>query len=331
MVDIRSDVASSASGGSILVVLWSNWLLLDDIEHLPLDGLLLKHKAVLVPDEVWVLGVEGVTLHATFEKTDDVRIIRVLGETQATAVVHELLEFLGLISAKLLDGCLLLLLFDVSVLLSLGPSGETLPWETTFQKVKDHMTNGFKVITSGLLVTKMGVNGGVPSSTGEVLAIPEGDVLTIGGLEALGETKIDNVDGVFGLIVTTNEEVVRFDITVDNALFVDNFDPLDHLNGDVQDSLEVEFATALLEQVFERLSEQVHYHNVVHLAIFGLLVTNKMEVWYSGLSSELVDEFGFPEKHDVLLVLHGFFNLGGEEVSGLFLLHLVEFTEGTTA
>ena len=330
MVDIRSDVASSASGGSILVVL-RNWLFLDDIEHLPLDGLLLEHKAVLVPDEVGVLGVKGVTLHATFEKTDDVRIIGVLGKAQAAAIVHELLEFLGLVSAKLLDGSLLLLLFDVGVLLSLGPSRKTLPWETTFQKVKDHMTNCFKVITSGLLVTKMGVDGGIPSSSSKVLAIPEGDVLTIGGLEALSETKIDNVDGVFGLIVTTNEEVVRFDITVDNALFMDNLDPLDHLNGDVQDSLEVEFATALLEQVFERLSEQVHHHNVVHLAILGLFVTNKMEVGYSGLSSELVDEFGLPEKHNMLLVLHGFFNLGGKEISGLFLLDLVEFTEGTTA
>jgi hypothetical protein len=57
MVDIRSDIASGASGGSIFVVLGS-WLLLDDVEHLPLDGLLLEHKAVLVPDEVGVLGVE---------------------------------------------------------------------------------------------------------------------------------------------------------------------------------------------------------------------------------------------------------------------------------
>ena len=130
MVDIRSDVASSASGGSILVVLWSNWLLLDDIEHLPLDGLLLKHKAVLVPDEVWVLGVEGVTLHATFEKTDDVRVIGVLCETQATAVVHELLEFLRLIAAKLFNRCLLLLFLDVGVLLSLGPSRKSLPRKT---------------------------------------------------------------------------------------------------------------------------------------------------------------------------------------------------------
>jgi hypothetical protein len=330
MVDIRSDIASGASGGSIFVVLGS-WLLLDDVEHLPLDGLLLEHKAVLVPDEVGVLGVEGVTLHAAFEKTDDVGIIRVLGEAQATAVMHELLEFLGLIPAELFDGGLLLLLFDVGILLSLGSTGETLPWERTFQKVEDHMTNGFKVITSRLFITKMGVDGGVPSSSSEVLAIPEGDVLTIRRLEALGETKINDVDSVFGLIVTTNEEVVRFDITVDNALFMDNFDPLDHLNGDMQDSLEVEFATALLEQVFERLSEQVHHHNMVHLAIFSLLVTDKMEVWHSGLSPQLVDEFGLPEKHDVLLVLDGFFNLGGKEVSGLFLLHLVEFTEGTTA
>jgi len=93
------------------------------------------------------------------------------------------------------------------------------------------------------------------------------------------------------LIVTTNKEVVRLDITMDDALFMNNLDSLDHLNGDVEYGLEVELATALLEQILEGLTEEVHHHNVVHLAIFSLLVTNEMEVGNCGLTSQLMNKF----------------------------------------
>lgn len=92
------------------------------------------------------------------------------------------------------------------------------------------------------------------------------------------------------MIVATNEEVVRFDVTMNDALFMDNLDSLDHLDCNVENGLEVELAAALLEQVLEGLTEQIHDHNVVHLAIFGLLVTDKMEVWDCGLTSQLMNE-----------------------------------------
>ena len=94
-------------------------LFVDDIQHLSLNGFFLEHQSVFVPDEVWTLGVEAVSLHATLEQSDDVTIVGVLCETKASAIVHELLELLWLIFAQVLDCRFFLFLFDIRVLFSL--------------------------------------------------------------------------------------------------------------------------------------------------------------------------------------------------------------------
>ena len=186
-------------------------------------------------------------LHATFKQADDVAVVGVLGEAEATAVVHELLELFRLIAAEVLDGSLLLLLLDVGVLLGLGAAGQALPREGTAQEVKDHMTDRLEVVSSGLLVAKVGVHGGVTGGTREVLAVTEWDVLTVGRLEALGQTEVDDVDGVLGLVIAANQEVIRLNVAMDDALLVDDLDALNHLHSDVQDGLQVEFAPTFLE------------------------------------------------------------------------------------
>ena len=102
--------------------------LFDDLQHLLLNLLLLQHKSVFIPDEVRLLDIKIVPLHAAFPETDDVRIIWVLGEAKSSAVVHELPELLRLVLAEFFDGHFLLLLLDVGVLLLLGSAWETLPW-----------------------------------------------------------------------------------------------------------------------------------------------------------------------------------------------------------
>ena len=186
-------------------------------------------------------------LHATFKQADDVAVVGVLGEAEATAVVHELLELFGLIAAEVFDGSLLLLFLDVGVLFSLGAAGQALPREGTAQEVKDHVADGLEIVSSGLLITKMGVHRGIASGTGQVLAITEWDVLTVGRLETLSQTEVDDVHRVFGLVVAANQEVIRLNVAMDNALVVDDLDALDHLRGDVQDGFQVELAAALLE------------------------------------------------------------------------------------
>lgn len=72
-------------------------------------------------------------------------------------------------------------------------------------------------------------------------------------------------------------------------------------------SLQVEFSAALLEEIFKRLTEQIHNHNVVHFTVVGLLVTNEVKEWNVGLAAHFVDELGLPKQHDVTLHLNGFF------------------------
>ena len=98
-------------------------LLVDDFHHLSLDGFFFEHQSVLVPDEVGVLRVDTLLLHTSLEQTDDVAVVGVLCEAEATAVVHEFSEFFRLVLTQVIDRCLLLLLLDSRVLLSLGSTG----------------------------------------------------------------------------------------------------------------------------------------------------------------------------------------------------------------
>lgn len=51
----------------------------------------------------------------------------------------------------------------------------------------------------------------------------------------------------------------------------------------------------------------------------------------ASFASELVNQFGLPEKHHVLLVLCGFFNFRGEEVTCLLLFNFENFAKGTAS
>ena len=100
----------------------------------------------------------------------------------------------------------------------------------------------------------MGVEGGVSGSTGEILSVSEWDVLSVGTLVAFGETEIDNENCVFVIFSSSNQEIVWFDVSVDDSLLMNHFDSLDHLDGNMEDSLEIELSSALLEQIFEGLA-----------------------------------------------------------------------------
>ena len=115
----------------MISVLLLSWLLFDNFHHLLLDLLLLEDQPVLVPDEVGGLQVESVSLHARLEQANDVRVVGVLREGQASAVVHELSEFLRLVLAQFLNSHFLLLFLDIGVFLLLRSSGKSLPWERT--------------------------------------------------------------------------------------------------------------------------------------------------------------------------------------------------------
>ncbi len=89
------------------------------------------------------------------------------------------------------------------------------------------MADGFEVVTAGLLDSLVGVKGGVPGSTCETFSIPVGNVVSFAGAVVLCQSKVDDEDLVFVRFVRTNQEVVRFDVTVNNLFFVNFFDSLD--------------------------------------------------------------------------------------------------------
>ena len=176
----------------------------------------------------------------------------------------------------------------------------------------------------------MRIQACVSCRTSEVLSISEWDVLAVRRLVALGEAEVDDVNCVFSLVIAANQEIIRFDVSMDDSLLVDDLDSLDHLDGDVEASLEVKFSSALLEVVFETLAEEVHDHDVIHFSILCLFISDEVQIWYGSFPSQFMNEFWLPEKHNVLGIFHSLLNFGSEEVSRLSLLHLIDFSEGTT-
>ena len=106
------------------------------------------------------------------------------------------------------------------------------------------MTDGFQIITSGLLDTLVCVDGGISCSASQVLAILVGDVLTLAILVALGQTEIDDVDIVTSRVSSSNQEIIGLDIPMNDPLFMDLLNASDELACDHEHSLQVKIALA---------------------------------------------------------------------------------------
>lgn len=128
-------------------------LFVDDVHHLSLNCFLFEDKPIFVPNEIWIFCVKSMPLQTAFKKTDDVTVVWVLREWEASAVMHEFFEFFWLILAQVLNCGFLLFLFNGCIFFSLWSAGQSLPWKGSLQEVKDHMTDGLKIISSRLLVS----------------------------------------------------------------------------------------------------------------------------------------------------------------------------------
>ena len=62
---------------------------------------------------------------------------------------------------------------------------------------------------------------GITSCASKILAVLVGDVFTFTILVALRQAEVNDIDVVASSISTTNQEVIRFDVSVDDALLVD--------------------------------------------------------------------------------------------------------------
>ena len=102
------------------------------------------------------------------------------------------------------------------------------------------MTYRLQVVSSGLLNALVRVDRGVAGSTSQVLSIFVGNMLIITVHINFSKAEVNDVNGVFILFRATDQEIVRLDIAVNDALLVHLLDAFDHLDSDQQHCLEVE-------------------------------------------------------------------------------------------
>ena len=82
----------------------------------------------------------------------------------------------------------------------------------------------------------MGVDGRVPRSASQVLALPVGNVLPVTLDVSLGQAEVQNEDLVTGF-VQPHTEVIGLNVSVDEVAVVNVLNPADHLVDEHQHCL----------------------------------------------------------------------------------------------
>ena len=195
-------LASSFAGASTGIVLSSAL-------HTPVEDVV-----VLVP-----LADEQVP-----EEFTEVRVIRLVIESKSAAVVEEDAKLVGKAAAKKIRGRRHLLFHDTIVLLLLGRSLESLPGKSAAEEVHENVSKRLEIVAPGLFDAQVGVDRGVPSCAGEILVLAVRDVeVSLGVTKFLSQTEIYNIDLV-ATFADAHEEVVWFDVAVDEVAGVNVLD-----------------------------------------------------------------------------------------------------------
>ena len=102
----------------------------------------------------------------------------------------------------------------------------------------------------------MSVDGGITSSTSQVLVLPVGDVqMGLGVTEFLCETKIDNVNLVTAF-ADAHQEIVGFDIAVNEITRVDVLDARDLIEKKKNEKKDKQSDKIMNEPVGQQVEEQ---------------------------------------------------------------------------
>ena len=95
----------------------------------------------------------------------------------------------------------------------------------------------------------MGVDGGIPGSSSEILALPVVDVLAAVPMDVpLGKTKIQEEDLVCGLVVA-HAKVFWLYVAVEEVTIVDVLNSTQHLISQQEHGLEGEPSQCLFEKI----------------------------------------------------------------------------------
>ena len=158
------------------------------------------------------------------EEFAQIGIVWLIIEAKSASIIQEDAKLGGESTTEEIRGSGHLLLHDTIILLLLRSSLETLPGKGTSQEVHQDVGKRFKIIATSLLDTQVGVDGGVARSSGEILVLSVRNVkMGLGVTELLGETEIDDID-LISTLSNAHEEVVGFDIAMNEVPRVDIFD-----------------------------------------------------------------------------------------------------------
>ena len=171
-----------------------------------------------------IVILEGLANKEVAENLAEIGVVRLVIKAQRTRVVEVNGKFVGEATAQNFSGGCHLLLHNSVVLLLLGSSFEPLPGERATTEVEHHVAQGLHVVTTRLFNAKMGVDAGISGGTSQVLVLTVWNMeMSLGVPILLGQTEINDVDLV-ATLANAHEEVVRFDVSVDEGLGVDVLD-----------------------------------------------------------------------------------------------------------
>lgn len=112
------------------------------------------------------------------------------------------------------------------------------------------MPDGFQIVAPRLLFSHVSRQTGVTGSSSQIFAFNERNVLALTVFEALSQTEVDHINIVLCQLSATEQEVIGFDVSVNNTFVMHLFNALDHLLSDHAAGLEVELPLTLHEEVF---------------------------------------------------------------------------------
>lgn len=241
----RRDVTNAVSHGSIG---WQTRAFLLQIQDGPVEH---------------VIVLESLAIEEFLEESFEVGVIGTILETQTATVFKVRSEFRRIPLAQLFRAGAHLAIHDAFVLLFLGVGLEALPGQRTADKVHEDVAETLQIIASGLFDADVRVDGSVTGGAGEILVLAVGDVLMGARIAVLlGQSEVDNVnDGL--TLAESDEEIIRFDVAMNEGLGVHVFEATDQLIREHQYRLELKSASAVIKQIFEGGSEQIQHHDII--------------------------------------------------------------------
>ena len=125
----------------------------------------------------------------------------------------------------------------------------------------------------------MSVDRCVASRARERLIVTVGDMVTrLRVFVPLAQAEVDHIAGAT-LVSVSHKEVVRLHVSMQEVVVVHVFEAGDHLVSQHAHSLEGQFTTAILEQIFEGVAEEFHDHGLV--VTFNSVPLNVGDALYS--------------------------------------------------